>query len=136
MISVKVVLVYSCAIRERGEVQGKKIGVLGIVFNWEGLAQTVVNATQLSSLERGQTRVCLVDDQGLMLADTENQLTVEKLGLPDLAVLFSKSKGCQVADYRGCPHLIAHALSPGYETYSTGWLSVILQPLVLIERKP
>ncbi len=38
------ILGYSCAVRSGGEADGQPIGVLGILFNWRGLAQTVVRA--------------------------------------------------------------------------------------------
>ena len=126
----KFVLVYSCAIRAGGKPNGEPIGVLGIVFNWEGLAQTIVKNTQVSDSERSETRVCITDDSGLVLADTSQKLTTDKLDLPDQAGLFAMTKGYRVAPYQGKLHLIAHARSPGYETYATGWHSLILQPLV------
>lgn len=126
------VLVYSCAIRQGGKVHGKPIGVLGVVFNWEGLAQTIVKATQISESERSQTRVCMADSTGLVLADTEDRLTGETLELPDQSAIFAEPKCYRVGLYRDQPYLIAHALSPGYETYKTGWHSLILQPLVIL----
>ncbi len=125
------ILVYSCAIREEGKVNGRPIGVLGIVFNWESLAQTIVRNTQISAAEKSCTRVCMVDDTGLVLADTANKLVTEKLTLPDQSNLFRQKKSFCTVSYQGRPHIIAHALSPGFETYATGWHSLVIQPVTL-----
>lgn len=125
------ILVYSCAIRSGGKVDGRPVGVLGIVFNWESLAQTIVRNTQISATEKSSTRVCMVDDTGLILADTSNQLVAEKLNLPDQANIFRQKKSFCTVNYQGRPHIIAHALAPGFETYSTGWHSLVIQPLKL-----
>lgn len=43
--------------------------------------------------------------------------------------MFSRKKGFVVTEHDGGPVTVAHADAPGYETYSTGWYSVILQRL-------
>lgn len=125
------ILVYSCAIREGGKVKGKPIGVLGIVFNWESLAQTIVNNTQISAAEKAVSRVCITDSTGLVLADTRGRLVAERLELPDMANIYRHKEAFFVVKYQGAPHIIAHALSPGFETYATGWHSLIIQPVAL-----
>ncbi len=125
------VLVYSCTVREGGNTRGPTLGVLGIVFNWESLAQTIVKNTQLSAEEKPFSRVCVVDGQGLVLADTDNRLLAETLPLPRREELFALKKGHLTAPWQGAPHIFAHAASPGYETYATGWHSIILQRLAL-----
>ncbi len=121
------ILVYSCTVREKGETNGKPLGVLGIVFNWESLAQTIVKNTLISAEEKPFTRTCIVDSEGTILADTSEKLLSEKLELPDQDALFKIKKGQIISDYERAPHIFAHALSPGYETYATGWHSVIIQ---------
>lgn len=123
------ILVYSCGVREKGDPQGKLIGVIGIVFNWEALGQTVVNRTLISHTEKARSRVCIVDGNGLVLADSEKRIAQETLNLPDQRALFAAKKNHVVTPYNGEPTLIAHAFSPGFETYATGWHSLILQKL-------
>ena len=65
------VLVYACTVRQDGRVTGRPLGVLGIVFRWDALAQTIVERTPLSEAEWRRSRVCIVDGQGLLLADTQ-----------------------------------------------------------------
>jgi hypothetical protein len=123
------ILVYSCGVRENGDAQGQLIGVLGIVFNWEALGQTIVNGTFSSQEEKASTRVCIVDANGLVLADSTGKVIAETLSLPDHSALFATKKHHIAATYHGQPTIIAHALSPGFETYATGWHSLILQRL-------
>jgi hypothetical protein len=127
------ILVYSCGVRERGDARGKLIGVIGILFNWEALGQTIVCNVLLSDAEKASTRVCIVDDKGLVLADSEKKIIQETLSLPGQRTLFA-SKKCHVVDkYEDEEVIIAHALSPGFETYATGWHSLIIQKLHLKE---
>jgi hypothetical protein len=123
------VLVYSCGVREKGAAQGKLIGVIGIIFNWEALGQTIVRNTLISEAEKSCTRVCIVDARGLVLADTAGRITRETLDLPGQPALFATKKSHVVTQYNGEPTLIAHAFSPGFETYATGWHSLIIQKL-------
>ncbi|NJN36326.1 MAG: hypothetical protein HC794_03785, partial [Nitrospiraceae bacterium] len=74
MVNGQRILAYSCAVRERGEAHGRVIGVLGILFNWDSLAQTIVKNTPLTEDEKKRTRCCIVDDAGLILADAAPQL--------------------------------------------------------------
>jgi hypothetical protein len=103
--------------------------VLGIVFNWEALGQTIVCGTLISDEEKTSTRVCIVDAKGLVLADSAKKIIGETLSLPEQTALFATKKNHIVARYMGEPTLIAHAFSPGFETYATGWHSLIIQKL-------
>lgn len=127
LVNDRYALVYSCVVREDGDVNGKPLGVLGIVFNWEGLAQTIVNGVSLTPEEKSRTRVCIVDDQGSVLADSRNRILSDSIDFSERSQLFSKSKDFVVSQQAGKPCCIAHALSPGFETYATGWHSLIIQ---------
>jgi hypothetical protein len=63
------------------------------------------------------------------LADSANKIVAETLSLPDQRELFATKKQHITAEYQGERCLIAHALSPGFETYATGWHSLIIQKL-------
>ena len=123
------ILVYSCGVRENGDAHGPLIGVLGIVFNWEALGQTIVCGTLIGAEEKNSTRVCIVDAKGLVLADSAKKIIEETLALPEQGAFFAQKKNHIVANYKGEPTLIAHAFSPGFETYATGWHSLIIQKL-------
>lgn len=125
----QMILVYSAMVREGGQTDGKPVGCLGIVFNWEALAQTIVTRTQLGEAERKQTRVCIVDEDGRLIADNQGRHLETRFPLADFAALIACKKGYSIQPLNGTPHLVAYARSPGFETYATGWHSFILQPL-------
>ncbi len=115
----------SCAVRENGDANGRPLGVLGILFNWDDLAQTIVKRTPIPEHEWPQTRVCIADDTGLVLADSNNRIGSRLAG--DELAAYAQPRGYQTGQLLGTPATIAHALAPGYETYTTGWHSVIIQ---------
>jgi hypothetical protein len=123
-------LVYSCSVRENGDANGKVIGVLGIVFNWDGLAQTIVHNTPLASDEKANTRVMIVDEEGLVLADSHNRQLCEQLPREVFSSLFSSRTKTFSTIVLDCQkYRVGYAYSPGFETYSTGWHSLLMQSL-------
>ena len=127
----KLALVYSALVRRDGRADGEPIGCLGIVFDWEALAQTIVNRTQVGEAEKRHTRACIVDRSGLVIADSRSRHLSDKLPLSQFSSLIDCGKGYAVQSLDGVPHLVAYAQSPGFETYATGWHSFIIQPLEL-----
>jgi hypothetical protein len=123
------VLIYSAGIRENGDLNGKLLGVLGIVFRWDALAQAIVENTPMSQLEKSQSRVCIVDSSGLILADTEGRQLQEHLDLAQFASIIKSAKHFSTVNVNNEPCCVAHARSPGFETYATGWHSLIIQRL-------
>lgn len=123
------ILAYSCAVRTGGDANGEVIGVLGIFFNWDALAQTIVHNTPISAAEKNNTRVCITDGKGFVLADTENKLLSDRIIFDNRDEMFRQKKGFLIASTGREKSLIAHALSPGFETYATGWHSLIIQKL-------
>ncbi len=127
LVDGKRILAYSCGVREGGEATGNLVGVLGILFNWDALAQTIVHNTPLSPAEKNTTRVCITDASGLVLADTENKILAEKIAIENRDQIYQKKKSYGTFAVSGVPSLVAHAQAPGFETYTTGWHSLILQ---------
>ncbi len=122
-------LVYSCGVREGSDVNGQLLGVLGIVFNWDALAQTIVMNCPLAADERQRSRVCIVDDRGLVLADSKNEQLGSRLEIHNQDELFAGKKDFVITTVGGKKCIVAHAAAPGFETYSTGWHSVIILEL-------
>lgn len=120
------ILVYSCAIRENGSSTGRPMGVLAVVFNWDGLAQNIVENVRLSPEEKGGGRACIVDSTGLILADSAGRQLVESIQFRGKEKLFSTSKGYLQTSINGKPVTVGHAKSQGFETYATGWHSVVI----------
>ena len=127
LVNGKRTLTYSCAVRANGETNGGSIGVLGILFNWDALAQTVLCDTPVEAERKATTRLCFVDDSGLVLADTQNRHLQDTLDLRAIQVAISGEKGYASLALEGKNYLVGYAQSPGYETYKTGWHSLIFQ---------
>lgn len=122
------VLIYSCGVREGGKPHGRLLGVLGIVFNWDALAQTIVNNLPLSEADKKNARACFCDDHGLILADSKNR-QLDQLEFIEREALFDKKKNYVLTEIDGKSYCVGHARSPGFETYATGWHSLVLYEL-------
>jgi len=129
LVNDQMAVVFSCCVRENCQSNGKVLGVLGTVFNWEALAQEIVNKTPLSKEEKSNSRVCIVDDKGTVLADTEGRILEDSIHFAGQGELYAMKKGFVMKKYNDNDCCIAHAVSTGYETYSSGWHSVIIQKL-------
>ena len=126
------VLIYSTAVRQNGQLKGKAMGVLGILFDWEGLAQTIVNQTPLAASEKEATRCLIADREGNVLADSfgkQLKSHVPKAAMRALESAGDVPKGYAETTIDGVPHCVGFARAPGYETYSTDWISFVYQPL-------
>ena len=129
LVNGQPVLVYSCGVRTGGQAHGQLLGVLGIVFNWEALAQTIMKSVPLSPAEREAARAMIVDKQGNLLADSRDRHLTESLDVKAFEQVFTNKKGFFTAQYQGQESCIGHAKSPGFETYATGWYSLVIQPM-------
>ena len=122
-------MTFSCKVHEGGDINKRCIGVLAAVFNWDGLAQRIMEDTPLNDDEKGSTRVCIVDNDGTVIADTQNRTLSDKISFPKMDELFKEKKSFRLLKQKGEWQLICHGLSPGYETYSSGWHSLIISNL-------
>jgi hypothetical protein len=129
LIDSQPALVYSCGVRQDGLAHGPMIGVLGIIFNWEALAQTIMKSVPLGAAEKAISRCCISDSAGHVLADSDEKHLVDTLDVQALAEAFARKKGFFVAPYQGRLCCVGHAKAPGFETYTTGWYSLIIQPI-------
>jgi hypothetical protein len=129
LVGARRALVYSCKVCQSGDAKSQPIGVLGVVFNWDSLAQKIVHETPIEESIRASTRVCIVDDNGHVLADSRDRVLQENLELPERAALFAQKKNSKRTTIDAKDVLVAHAQSPGFETYRTGWHSLIIEEL-------
>jgi hypothetical protein len=129
LVGDQLAVVFSCAIRENSQEDGKIIGVLGVVFNWEGLSQRIIESTPLSAEERNNCRICIVDSEGTLLADSRRKVLEGRIQFPGLDSLLNEKKGFVMTEYENENSCVGHALSPGYETYASGWHSLLIQKL-------
>jgi len=123
------ILAYSCGVRKDGNANAPLVGVLGILFNWDALAGTIVKDTPIQASEWPRTRVCIVNEEGHFLADTQGGEISQKTDIPVFSSMKQKKKSFESCNYFGSDTLVACAKAPGYETYSTGWYSMIIQTM-------
>lgn len=122
-------MTFSCKVHKEGNTNNSAIGILASVFNWNGLAQEIMYSTPLDEKEKTQTRVCIVDDDGLVLADSDDHTLEDTIQFDQREKLFSEKMNYIFTNYKGEECCIVHALSPGYEKYSSGFHSIIIQKL-------
>ncbi len=129
LVDSQPVLVYSAAVRAAGQSHGAPLGVLGILFDWESLAQTILKSVPLPEKERLQTRCLIADNEGNVLADSQDRHLLERIPTTWLEPLRNSPKGFTSMRINGRDYSVGFAKSPGFETYATGWNSLIVQPL-------
>ena len=119
-------LVYSCGVRAGGESQGALLGVLGIVFNWDALGQAILDRMPLSAHEKQRAIACFVDAEGNVLADFPAGSLRDTFDNSLFHGLRQGQKGYGVHHFGGREYCAGFAMSPGFETYSTGWSSLVM----------
>jgi hypothetical protein len=122
-------LVYSAAVRRGGEERGEPVGVLGVVFRWDALGQTIVENAAIPPEDASRTRVLILDADGLVLAASDGHRDGERLPVGPWLASNLSPRFHLVVPLDGSPHLVALARSQGYETYATGWIGALLQEL-------
>jgi hypothetical protein len=129
LVKNRKVLVYSGAVRQDGQTNGRVIGVLGALFDWESLGQKLVEDLPLNPHEVIKTRCLLIDEEHNILADTERRSVGEVLKLATGREFLMGPRGHREIEVDGQPTLLAFSTSRGFETYATGWKCVILHTL-------
>jgi hypothetical protein len=119
-------LVYSCGVRAGGESQGELLGVLGIVFNWDALGQTILDRMPLSPHEKQRAIACFVDAEGNVLADLPAGSLRDAFDTSLFQGLRQGQKNYGVHHFFGREYCAGFAMSPGFETYATGWSSLVM----------
>ena len=118
----KLVAVYAATVRKDGKKDGKTVGVLGVMFDWEDQAKTIVQTEpSLSEDEWKRSRVILLDQKMRIIAASDNN------GI--LLPLMLEHNGQQKGHYFNANHeLVAFAKTLGYQEYDgLGWYAVIVQ---------
>ena len=120
----KLVAVYAAAVRKEGKIDGKIVGVLGVIFDWEDQAKTIVQREpSLSEDEWKRSRVILLDHNMRIIAASDNNGIL----LPFVLEHKNQHKGHYFNDYH---ELIAFAKTLGYQEYDgLGWYAAIVQNL-------
>lgn len=118
----KLVAVFATAAREGGRIDGKIIGVLAVVFDWETQSKTIVQKEPAMSEETWtRTRVMLLDNQLRIIAASDNKDLLAPFGV----LLNGQSRGYYLKEDR---EVVAFAKTMGYQEYDgRGWYAVITQ---------
>ncbi|MDX1533937.1 MAG: cache domain-containing protein, partial [Nitrosopumilaceae archaeon] len=128
-IDNQIILTFSCKVHQNGDTTQPVIGVLASVFNWTGLAQKIMQETSINQDDKARTRICIVDSEGKVFADSDDKILDDTIKLENREKLFSEKKNYCVQNYNDKKCLIGHAQAPGFEGYSTGWHSLIIQEM-------
>jgi hypothetical protein len=118
----KLVAVYAATVRKEGRTDGKIVGVLGVMFDWEDQSKTIVQTEpSLSESEWKRTRVILLDQNMRIIAASDNN------GI--LSPFMLKHNGQQKGHYFNADHdVVAFAKTLGYQEYDgLGWYAAIVQ---------
>ncbi len=129
LVSDRVVQIFSTAVRPSGQIDGTPIGDVGTLFDWEGLAQSIVKNTPLAADERESTRVVIADDDGNVLADSFGRQLTETIPMNLLEPIHENRRGFMIALVDGEKCCVGYAAAPGYENFTSGWNSLIIQPI-------
>jgi len=118
------VLIYSSPVCAEGRC-GDPLGVIGVVFRWEGLGRITLEKTA-STLEGGG-ELLLVEPSGRILATTSAEFgnVVTWAGVKEL--LDQRGSGYRRVEDSDGVYLVARGVSTGFETYATGWSCLIRQ---------
>jgi hypothetical protein len=119
------VATYSTAIRAGGRADGGKLGALGIFFDWQPQAASIVQGVRLSDEEKGRTRCLLLDARHRVIAASDGQGILGETFR--LAAKGNMQGGCGYYPNEDGV-VVGFALTPGYETYQgLGWYGVVAQ---------
>ncbi len=118
----KLTAVYAASVRKAGDIDGKIIGVLGVIFDWEAQATTIVRTEpSLSEDEWKRSRVLLLDNRMRIIAASDNSGILS----PFLLEHHGQHKGHY---YTASHELVAFAKTLGYQEYDgLGWYAAIVQ---------
>lgn len=123
------VLIYSSSVRRNGGVSEPILGALGVIFNWEALSHAVLTNASIDEAEAKRT-IRIITDRDFQVLASSKPLPIDfRIPVEQLGSILSQSKGHCVVSVGGKEACVAHALSPGFESYATGWRSFLIQEL-------
>lgn len=120
-------LMFSSKIHRDGKKSNEVMGILGIVFDWERFIKTIFDQTPLRENELNSTKLIILDSDRKKLS--ENTIQKNFAFGNYLESSFDKKKCFKIIPIDDSEAILAHSKSAGYEGFSTGWHSIILQPL-------
>jgi hypothetical protein len=123
LLGEAIVGTFCTPVREDGDANGRRVGLLAIHFNWEAQADIIVRGVRLLDEERGTSRVLIVDRDNRVIAASDGQGVLSER----VEGISQETSGWTILDDR---QIVAQHLTPGYETYGgLGWRGGIVQKL-------
>jgi hypothetical protein len=115
-------LIYSTAVRQAGSTSGRIIGTLGVYFDWQEQAHSIVaREAALSDDDKKRTTVMLLDGNRRIIASSASELQLAGFALRDDGRL-------RGSYYDPQGNIVAFAKTLGYQEYDgLGWWGVIVQ---------
>lgn len=129
-ISGKLTITFSCKVHQDGDPTKPVIGFIASVLNWNNLAQRIVNETPLNEDEKQNSRICIIENDGTVVADTTNKILTEKINLQNIENIFKTLKGYSIVKQHNESFLASHGSSPGYEDYSSNMHCLIFTDIM------
>lgn len=116
---------FSAGVRSSENRLNPVIGVIGIFFDWQSQAASVINGVRLSDDERSRSRVMMVDANHRIIASSDADSHLGE------SIQLQVKNGQQNGYATLQDNIIqGYSLTPGFETYKgMGWLGVIEQRL-------
>jgi C4-dicarboxylate-specific signal transduction histidine kinase len=116
---------FSAGVRSSENHLNPVIGVIGIFFDWQSQAASVINGVRLSDDERSRSRVMMVDANHRIIASSDADSHLGE------SIQLQVKNGQQNGYATLQDNIIqGYSLTPGFETYKgMGWLGVIEQRL-------
>jgi len=122
-------LIYSCAVRRDGKNNGDVLGVLGVIFDWDRFSREILKRaeTMLNSESIHEVHAYLCTPEGQIIATSSEGKNHTHLEISDLAQVRTHKDHFNLQTVGSVQKLIGYAPSPGYETYSSGWIAVVVE---------
>ncbi len=118
------VSVFATAVRAGGETHGERLGVLGVVFDWETQAKViVVDEPSLTEVEWKSCQVLLLDREFRVIGDSQGRPSLEKFPL-------SAGHASAGSYFDAHGNSISFAKTLGYQEFDgLGWYGVVIRRL-------
>ncbi len=127
LVNSQASLIYSCGVRKEGQSTGSLLGVLGVLFRWEDFARAILQNLPLDQVEKDRTLGLIIESDGSIVASSKTLPMDYRFPVDRFHRTMSEEKGYIFERMDGKDCCIAIAKAPGFETYSTGWYSVLIQ---------
>ncbi len=132
LVNDEAILAYSAAVFDNQE--DKPLGILGILFNWNGLVHAVLERVTKQDLivdiveYKIPTQIWILDEQGTILADSDEKKGGGALTQTNInKIIDSKDQGYSIAENEKYTEIVSWGYSPGFETYRSDWYCAIRQ---------